>query len=273
MAKLQVSGTAGWNAGRNYYARPMRIAEIKTDPDIAKLFDYQDKMVAEVCRSILENGYDKGQPITLWKDVVVDGHTRLAAAKAAGLEEIPVVEMEFEDKEAAILYTFERQVIRRNLTPAEIMTAVRMLMKKTRNRKGQGRAAEELAQRLGVSASHIYQTRAILEKASEADIQAVYDGEKSTKEVYIGLGKPAAAADKPAVEKKPAVLDSPTLSNRLYLLSAAVTLLAEAKEEKAARLLVNHFFKKHERESFLTLLSEPVRSVIAVCSSGTANDP
>jgi hypothetical protein len=52
MAKLKAPETAGWNAGRNYYARTMRVEDIKTDSEIARLFDYQEKMVDEICRSM-----------------------------------------------------------------------------------------------------------------------------------------------------------------------------------------------------------------------------
>ena len=46
----------------------------------------------EIRESIARAGFDKGQPLSLWKDknLLLDGHTRLAAAKEAGLIEVPV---------------------------------------------------------------------------------------------------------------------------------------------------------------------------------------
>jgi ParB family chromosome partitioning protein len=244
----------------------MRIEDIIIDPDIARLFKMSDNTREIIAQDIKERGFDKGQPLSLWKgkNIVLDGHTRLAAAKEAGLEEIPVVEREFEDKEDAILYTFERQVIRRNLTADEIITAVEM-MPETRSRKGQGRTAAQLAERLKVSEAHIYQIRAILKKAAPEEIDAVRTGKTSVKETYLKINppKPREQDAEPEVGaqtgERMTELSGSILVSRLDILKSAVVLLAEAKEAKAALLLVQHFFRKNERETFLKVLPESIR--------------
>jgi ParB family chromosome partitioning protein len=253
MAKLKAPAAAGWNAGKNYYAKTMKIEDIIIDPEIARLFKMSDATREEIKESITKKGYDKGQPLSLWKDknLLLDGHTRLAAAKEAGLIEVPVVEMDFEDKEDAILYTFERQVMRRNLTQEEIVTAVK-LMPAGRARRGEGSTAGKLAGRLGISEGHIYQVQAILREGSPEDIEAVKSGEKPVKTVYTALRPPK--KDRAVEEAGKASVEA-----RLDILKSAVTLLAEAKEEKAALLVVHHFFKKHEREAFIKLLPKNVR--------------
>jgi ParB family chromosome partitioning protein len=264
MAKLKAPQTAGWNAGKNFYAKMMRIEDIIIDPDIARVFKMSDTIREEIKQDIKRHGFDKGQPLGLWKgkNVVLDGHTRLAAAKEAGLEEVPVIELEFEDKEDAILYTFERQVIRRNLTPAEILRAVE-LMPNTRARKGEGRSAEQLARRLGVSAAHIYQTRAILEKAPEADVEAIKNGRKSVKEVYLSVNPPK----QPRQEKDTDEILKAIPTARLDILKSAVILLTEAKETKAARLLMEHFFRKDERAVFMETLPEKIGQMLSQVQS------
>ncbi|MDR0601554.1 MAG: ParB N-terminal domain-containing protein, partial [Treponema sp.] len=245
------------NAGENFYAKMMRIEDIIIDPDIARLFKMSDNTREIIAQDIKEQGFDKGQPLSLWKgkNIVLDGHTRLAAAREAGLEEIPVVEREFENKEDAILYTFERQVIRRNLTADEIITAVE-LMPETRSRKGQGRTAAQLAERLKVSEAHIYQIRAILKKAAPEEIDAVRTGKTSVMETYLKINppKPRERDTEPYV----AVHDS-ILVSRLDILKSAVVLLAGAAETKAALLLVNHFFRKNERKAFIKVLPENIK--------------
>jgi ParB family chromosome partitioning protein len=194
MTKLQTPTTAGWNAGKNFYATPVRLDEIVIDPKISRLFKVDGKMCAEIVENIKKNGYDKSQPIVLWKghNTLIDGHTRLSAAKVAGLDEIPAIEMEFTDFEDAILYTFERQVIRRNLTPAEILIAAGTLQER-KGRDGKGRAAEQLADRLGVSPATIYQAKKILAEAPEEIVQAVSNGEIPMKTAYIAITKPKPA--------------------------------------------------------------------------------
>jgi ParB family chromosome partitioning protein len=185
MAKLTVSGTAGFNAGKTYYSKPFRIGDIFIDPEISRIFAVQEKTRKEITRSIEEKGYDKSQPVVLWKgkNILVDGHTRLAAAKEAGLEEIPAAELEFDSREDALLYTFERQTVRRNLTASEILAAAQTLeAKKTRD--GTGRAAEQLAERLGVSAATVYHAQKIAREAPEEVVEAVRKGERSIRSAY-----------------------------------------------------------------------------------------
>ena len=247
MAKLQAPQNAGWNAGEQHYARMMRIDDIKIDPEIARVFKMSDDIRESIKESMRERGYDINEPLVLWKgrNVVLDGHTRLAAAREAGLDEVPVTELEFGAKDDAILYTFDRQLIRRNLTQAEIVTAVEM-MPKTRYRRGQGRAVEHLAERLKVSPAHLYQIRTILDKASPEDVEAVRAGVVPVKETYLKLKNKV----------------SPSLGTRGDLLKSVVVLLAEAKEKQAAILVVNHFFKKNEREAFIEALPQEVRHIL-----------
>jgi len=190
MAKLGMPETAGWNAGKNYYAKPFRIAEIVIDPEISKIFAICEKNIGEITRKIKTAGYDRSQPVAVWKgeNILLDGHTRLAAAKEAGLDEIPAVEMEFGDREDALMYTFERQVMRRNLTASEILTAAGMMRGK-KERDGKGREAEQLAERLGISPATVYQARKIIAEAPEEDVRAVRNGERTIGSVYNQVKK------------------------------------------------------------------------------------
>ena len=260
MAKLNVVGTAGFNAGKNYYARPMRIEDIIVDEEISRVFKLNANVMEEITQNMQEAGYDKSQPIVIWKEknTLLDGHTRLAAAKQAGLEEIPTVEMEFEDKESAIMYTFERQVIRRNLTPEEILEVARMIPKR-KAPDGTGRSVDILAKRLGISPAHMYQARKIVKQARPEDIQAIKDKKKSIKEVYLSLGEAKPRRNEPAEFP---VSDAQGLPANVKFLRAAVKLLVESMEKPAAKLLIEHFLKKQEREGFYRLLPEEIKKEV-----------
>jgi ParB family chromosome partitioning protein len=204
MAKLAVNNAAGWNAGKTFYAKTARTSEIKIDPEISSVFKYKEHVLKEIIGNIRRSGYDKSQPIAVWQYqgelFVLDGHTRLAAAAAVGLDEVPVVVMDFEDKEDAILYTFERQVVRRNLEPSEIIFAVKLMMTRPGHKKhdGTGRSADQLAARLGISATYVYQTKKIIEQAPAETIAEIEAGDKSIKEVYTEITKPQREARKEA---------------------------------------------------------------------------
>jgi hypothetical protein len=255
MARLNLQTTAGFNAGKNCYAKLVRISDIILDPEISKVFSVEEKILSEVERKIRESGYDKNQPIVLWKDknILVDGRTRLTAAKRPGLEKIPATEKKFANRQEALLYTFERQAIRRNLSSAEILAAAQTI----RGRKetdGKGRAAEQIAERRGVSPATIYMAKKILAEAPKEDLKAARKGEKSIKAVYTGITGPKTSGetDFPAG-------DAQSLPGHLKFLKGAVILLIEADQKPAARILVNHFLKKEEKNGFYKLLPENFR--------------
>ena len=256
MAKLDKKTTAGFNAGKNYYARLFRVEDIVIDPDISKIFKISDATLNDIIQKMKAFGYDKSQPVVVQKgtNILLDGHTRLAAAKAAGLEEIPVEEKEFDDREKAILYTIERQVLRRNLTGAEILTATKMIHGR-KARDGKGRAAEILAEKLKVSPATIYQSQAILKEAPQEDIEAVMNGEASIKGTYNKLKK----SQKP--DPVFTVNGTQSLPEKISFLRGAVILLVQSKQLPAAKLLIDHYIrKKHERSGFYNLLPEEIRN-------------
>ena len=250
MAKLQDTSTAGFNAN-SYNVKLIRIDDIKIDPKISRTFKISDKIKNEIVENIKLFDFDKSQPLTLEKgtNVLLDGHTRLAAAKEAGLVEVPFIEKEFATREEALLYTFERQVIRRNLTSGEIMLAVDMIKGRKEN-DGTGRAAELLAERLGIGPATVYQARAILKDGSPEEIKAVKKGDISIKKAYAGIKQ------RQNPKKEFSASDTQRLSGNVedYFLKAAVILLVEQNQLPATNLLINHFLKKNEKAGFYKLL-------------------
>jgi len=260
MAKLKAPLMAGFNAGKNYFAKNVRIADIVIDPEISKIFQVNEKLVEEIYQKILSFGYDESQPVVLQKGTmtILDGHTRLAAAKKAGLEEIPVVEKEFEDREEAILYTYERQALRRNLTGAEVIMVAQMLIAQGRKKRDNtGRAAEQFAERINVGASLIYHAQAIIKSGNEEVIEAVKNGEMSITEGYKTRTK--TKTSKPEPETKFTVTDARGLPDNVKFLKSAVILLVESDQPSSAELLINHFLKKKERAGFMKLLPDSIR--------------
>jgi hypothetical protein len=264
MAKLQTSSTAGFNAGKKNDVKLFPVKDIKIDPEIAGIFKISDKVLKQIQEQIEKFGYNEEEPVVIWKgkNILVDGRTRLTASKNAKLEKIPVFEKEFENREAAILYTFESQVMRRNLTGAEILTAAQMIKGRKEN-DGTGRAAEIMAEKLGISPATVYQAKAILKDASPETLKEVKEGKKSIKKAY----------NETRPEKEFTVNDAQSLPGNVAFLKSAVTLLVEegsantiittptveaARYFKAAELLINHFLKKNEKAGFYKLLPENI---------------
>jgi ParB family chromosome partitioning protein len=187
------------------------------------------------------NGYDKSQPIVIDGELkyVVDGHTRLAAARMAGLVEIPVVEKSFETKENAVLYCYQRQLARRNLTPAEILMAVKRLEGR-RSKHGAGDAAEDLAGELGISRATVNRAKKVLAEAPEEKIEAIKKGDKTITGVFNEITKPEPKAKvKPEMEtfnKRAAENESEYGINEILAeIEAALTLVNGSDFDDAAR--------------------------------------
>jgi hypothetical protein len=83
----------------------VKVSDIVIDPEISEIFSIQDKTLEGIREQMEKIGYDKSQPVVIikGKNILVDGHTRLAAARKAGLEEVPAVEMEFKDRDMSPL--------------------------------------------------------------------------------------------------------------------------------------------------------------------------
>jgi ParB family chromosome partitioning protein len=249
MAKLQTPSKTGFNAGDSYNVKYIPIDKIVLDPEISGLFKQSEKFVDVISQSMIRDGFHKEEPVTLWGKTLVDGHQRYAAAKKAGLVEIPYIEKDFASREDAKLYTFERQAVRRNLTGAEILVIAEMIPDgKAKN--GEGRSAEIWAKRFNISLSTLYHARSVLKNASEEDIRAIKEGKTSPKKIYNKNKQPK--------ETEFVVNDSQGLPDNVKFLKGAVTLLVDKKQTPAAELLINHFLKKNEKRGFYSLLPKTV---------------
>jgi ParB family chromosome partitioning protein len=130
------------------------------------------------------------------RNVVVDGHTRLEAARRAGLVEIPVVFRNFADEDDALQYAINAQKNRRNLTDAEIVRLVKLLdsrmtrggdrrSAKARSNAPDGaiengkRSSTETARKIGVSPRKVERVRQIIDCADPETITAVESGNMS----------------------------------------------------------------------------------------------
>jgi len=241
MGKLKTPDTAGFNAGDSYKVQYIRLDKIFIDPEFSNLFKQSEEIVNEICESVIKDGFHKEQPLTLWGNILVDGHQRYAGAKKAGLVEIPYIEKNFDSREDALLYSFERQAVRRNLTDADILLAANMIPdKKAKN--GEGRAAEVLAKRLGKSVATVNRAKKVLKYASKKDIQDIKDGKTSINNISKKIKQP----------------DKESLPANVSFLKGSVILLIDSKEIKAAELLINHFLKKNEKHGFYDLLPETI---------------
>ncbi|MGQ9689194.1 MAG: hypothetical protein ACUVXF_10470 [Desulfobaccales bacterium] len=193
----------------------MKPEQIKTADPFASLFAINPQDLDGVQEDMLKNGFDGSQPLTIWAEqaVLIDGHTRLAAAKNLGLEEVPVYEKSFADEDAALAYGIHAQRNRRNLTAAAFLRCVKALGSRRErggdhksleyhaNSKAQscafdpgkvakapngaiGKSAEDIAKLIGTSTRKVEQARTVLTHAPKEVIAAVKAEKMSVNRAY-----------------------------------------------------------------------------------------
>jgi ParB family chromosome partitioning protein len=194
-----------------------KLSDLKLRKPFDGLFSIDPEVLKAITKDMKKVGYDQAQPVVVWDKngelTVIDGHTRVLAAKQAGLEEIPVSTREFPDEDAALDYALHNQRDRRNWTDAEIARVVE-LVDQRRKRGGDRRSeeaksktsneanekpkssAEETAKKTGISKTKVERTRTALSAPETKD--AVLSGEKSIN-----------AAAKEVLEKKRAKSKAP----------------------------------------------------------------
>ena len=97
---------------------------VKPDEIVCSIFDkflVPDPMADEILLEIMKRwGFDPGQPLVCWEDgqelLLVDGHRRLAAAKAVGQNMVPVICRQFTDDREAALHVLTSALSRRRIS-------------------------------------------------------------------------------------------------------------------------------------------------------------
>ena len=154
-------------------------------------------------QSILKYGVQT--PLLLWKGCIIDGHNRYMICKLNGIENVPVREMDFPDRESVIEWILQNQLGRRNLSDFQrARVALRyesMIARKARERQAQAggdrksaeykiacvqmnrsdnqdthRTRDEIAKIANTSASAVMRTKYILDHGSEEQIARAEKG-------------------------------------------------------------------------------------------------
>lgn len=174
----------------------INISELIIQDPFASIFPIGNDTLESIQQSMEINGFDTVFPIIVWgeKNIVVDGHTRVAAARAIGLEQVPVLFKEFENEDDAVLYSFHVQRNRRNMSDDDILRCLELLdtvhavSEKKRNRDNPDLTRRETnkirAKELGISSHKVDKARKVLEHGTSEIRESVNSGEKSINKAF-----------------------------------------------------------------------------------------
>jgi ParB family chromosome partitioning protein len=216
------------------------------------IFEIDEKVLQSVTESMATKGYDKAFPIITWEDVVVDGHTRLKAALANGIEKVPVIHKKFKDEKEAVEYAIHNQRDRRNLSEAEILHCIQLLdkpmTKAEAGKKGGSVKTDEKIEKaepthkktakiVKVGQSKVTDARVVLtDKKAKADVEA---GKKTIKEAAKEVReKKQAKSGQPVKEKVVKLTTKELLDEAVELIKYIYAEVEEAEiAEKCALFL------------------------------------
>lgn len=167
----------------------MNVDQLETRETFSNLFPIQKGTLDKITARMRDGGFQNLHPICVWrtdKPVVLDGHTRLQAARQLGIKVVPVVQMDFNDELAAIEFAVAQQLERRNLSLKTMMEYIEIadtLARRGRKKKEQGRSnsGEQEEQPRGKSSERLAKALHIPVKRAECLRRIVKDGSEETK--------------------------------------------------------------------------------------------
>lgn len=173
-------------------ARLVPIAQVEPDPNQPRQTMDKDSL-ADLAASIRENGVL--QPITVRWDAparvywVITGHRRTAAARAAGLSEIPaIVQPEAYDQQKTLQHQLVENIQREGIPPVEEARAVQALI------ESQAISGREASRRLGKGPIYVSELQAILKIEPKLLDKAAHLPKRAL--VEIGRGKDRAEQER-----------------------------------------------------------------------------
>lgn len=172
---------------------------LRTSEPFKDLFPILEQVLSDIVDDMNLNGFDIAHPIIVWGNnnmTVVDGHSRLKAAFAAGLDTVPIVCHNFKDEEEAINYAIRSQSSRRNLTNAELLCCVQKLFQARKGKRctngshKRGKTAMFLGQMLGISCRNVEKLRAISQYGNDRIKEALSKGDYSINRAFEEAMRP-----------------------------------------------------------------------------------
>ena len=140
-----------------------------------------------------KNNFDSSQPVHIWvtkgddgkeHNYLIDGYTRVAAGKMAGIKMIPYFKHTFESFEEAHRYALHLQTDRRNLNGIDLLKNIQELMGSDYIQSFEGNKNEAIGKELGISEKTVERANKVNSMASDEQIERIENGEASPNQIY-----------------------------------------------------------------------------------------
>jgi len=202
-------------------------SSLTVKPPFSELFTMADETLAEVTKSMKAEGFDAAHPLSTWKGIVLDGHTRHKAALAAGLNKVLAVAHTCKNEAEAEGYAIECQTQRRNLEKVEVTRCIR--------------AYEQRLKEAGYTPSKGGRHKHNKEAAEKVLGKAVIDKDGNTQSVVARIGEKVGTSSalvsrlRAITERGGKRLNAQVVSGALSISAAHTQLLARERLREARK--------------------------------------
>lgn len=169
------------------------IEKIEEHGKFKNLFSIDKALLDRIASDMEKNKFDSSQPVHIWvtKDDVgtehnylIDGYTRVAACKMAGITMIPYFKHTFATFDEAHRYALHLQTDRRNLSGIDLLKNIQKLMGSDYIQSIEGNKNEAIGKELGVSEKTVERANKVNSMASGEQIERIESGEASPNQIY-----------------------------------------------------------------------------------------
>ena len=169
------------------------IEKIEEHEKFKSLFSIDNALLDRIASDMEKNSFDSSQPVHIWvtkgddgmeHNYLIDGYTRVAASKIAGIKMIPYFKHTFETFEEAHRYALHLQTDRRNLSGIALLKNIRELMGSDYIQNIEGNKNEAIGKELGVSEKTVERANKVNSMASDEQIERIESGEASPNQIY-----------------------------------------------------------------------------------------
>lgn len=186
--KLNTNAPASYLKLAGEQVRNMMIANIITKEPFMSLMPIKEAVLKAIIEGMRLFGFDASQPLIVWKEknVLLDGHTRLIAARAVELKQVPVIYVPFDNEQDALNYMYDLQFNRRNIDDSDLIVIAPKGLEMYRKQYGSGNKAEFLAKKFiaCLSEGKAKKLIAVLDNATAEQIESIKTGEQTINTIY-----------------------------------------------------------------------------------------
>lgn len=172
------------------------VEKIEEHEKFRELYTIDEDLLSRIAEDMRANKFDASQPVHIWTAsddgrtehfYLIDGYTRLRAARLVGLPTVPYFEHRFASFEEAHRYALHLQVDRRNLSGADLLRNIEELMGSEYIRTLHGNRNAAIGEMLGVSEKTVERANFVGKNATEEQLADIGAGKATVNSTYNDL--------------------------------------------------------------------------------------